>query len=149
MRPLVRSGKLGTPWERMQVENSSVLLLLASALWPPDEFVAVVLGVDEPHAARPKAAASRLRMIVNRMARPVNEIGGKPGETVALGLQREGMAVDVALDGAEGLRKALVYDYDVIVLDRDLPGLHGDRVCERLVNSDAHPPRARGLMLTG
>ncbi len=43
-------------------------------------------------------------------------------DTVALGLQREGMAVDIALDGAEGLRKAAVYDYDVIVLDRDLPG---------------------------
>jgi len=39
-------------------------------------------------------------------------------ETVALGLQREGMAVDVALDGAAGLRQAAVYDYDVIVLDR-------------------------------
>ncbi len=74
-------------------------------------------------------------------------------ETVALGLQREGMAVDVAFDGAEGLRKAAVYDYDVIVLDRDLPGVHGDRVCETLVDQDAHPPaahppRARVLMLT-
>jgi DNA-binding response OmpR family regulator len=74
-------------------------------------------------------------------------------DTVALGLQREGMAVDIALDGAEGLRKAAVYDYDVIVLDRDLPGVHGDRVCETLVNRhahppDVHPPRARVLMLT-
>jgi DNA-binding response OmpR family regulator len=73
-------------------------------------------------------------------------------ETVALGLKREGMAVDIALDGEAGLRNAVIYDYDVIVLDRDLPGMHGDRVCERLVNSDphpsSHPPRARVLMLT-
>jgi DNA-binding response OmpR family regulator len=69
-------------------------------------------------------------------------------ETVALGLRREGMAVDIALDGGAGLRNALVYDYDVIVLDRDLPGMHGDRVCETLINLDPHPPRARVLMLT-
>jgi DNA-binding response OmpR family regulator len=66
-------------------------------------------------------------------------------ETVALGLQREGMAVDVALDGAAGLRQAAVYDYDVILLDRDLPGVHGDRVCEALVEQGG---RARVLMLT-
>ena len=66
-------------------------------------------------------------------------------ETVGLGLQREGMAVDIALDGAAGLRQAAIYDYDVIVLDRDLPGVHGDRVCETLVERGG---RARVLMLT-
>jgi DNA-binding response OmpR family regulator len=66
-------------------------------------------------------------------------------ETVALGLQREGMAVDIAFDGAAGLRQVAIYDYDVIVLDRDLPGMHGDRVCERLVDQGG---RARVLMLT-
>jgi DNA-binding response OmpR family regulator len=66
-------------------------------------------------------------------------------ETVALGLQRDGMAVDIALDGAAGLRQAAIYDYDVIVLDRDLPGVHGDRVCETLVEQGG---RARVLMLT-
>ena len=66
-------------------------------------------------------------------------------ETVALGLQREGMAVDIAFDGASGLRRAAIYDYDVIVLDRDLPGVHGDRVCETLVSQGG---RARVLMLT-
>src|SRR5579871_5622183 len=55
------------------------------------------------------------------------------------------MAVDVALDGEAGLARALVNDYDVIVLDRDLPGLHGDRVCARLVDAGA---RSRLLMLT-
>ena len=39
------------------------------------------------------------------------------------------MAVDVALDGHAGLTRALINDYDVIVLDRDLPGMHGDEVC--------------------
>jgi DNA-binding response OmpR family regulator len=65
--------------------------------------------------------------------------------TVALGLRREGMAVDVALDGAAALQRATVTDYDVIVLDRDLPEIHGDRVCEKLVEAGGH---GRVLMLT-
>src|SRR5262249_19644737 len=47
-------------------------------------------------------------------------------ETVAVGLRRAQMAVDVALDGPSGLERALTAGYDVIVLDRDLPGMHGD-----------------------
>jgi DNA-binding response OmpR family regulator len=66
-------------------------------------------------------------------------------QTVATGLRREGMAVDVALDGDSALHHAAVYGYDVIVLDRDLPGVHGDRVCELLVQRGE---RARVLMLT-
>jgi DNA-binding response OmpR family regulator len=66
-------------------------------------------------------------------------------ETVATGLRREGMAVDVVLDGSAALRQAAVYGYDVIVLDRDLPGVHGDRVCQTLVEQGG---RARVLMLT-
>jgi DNA-binding response OmpR family regulator len=66
-------------------------------------------------------------------------------DAVALGLRREGMAVDIALDGASALRSASVYGYDVIVLDRDLPAVHGDRVCEALVAAGG---RARVLMLT-
>ena len=45
---------------------------------------------------------------------------------VAAGLRREGMAVDVALDGAAALEHVAVNRYDVVVLDRDLPGVHGD-----------------------
>jgi DNA-binding response OmpR family regulator len=66
-------------------------------------------------------------------------------ETVAAGLRREAMAVDIAFDGVAAIEQASVYDYDVIVLDRDLPKLHGDRVCERLASGGA---RARVLMLT-
>jgi len=66
-------------------------------------------------------------------------------ETVAVGLRQAGMAVDVALDGPAGLERALACDYDVIVLDRDLPGMHGDEVCGKLVAARC---RSRVLMLT-
>jgi DNA-binding response OmpR family regulator len=66
--------------------------------------------------------------------------------TVAAGLRDARMAVDVALDGQAGLTRALLNDYDVIVLDRDLPVMHGDEVCARLVAAGG---RSRVLMLTG
>jgi DNA-binding response OmpR family regulator len=66
-------------------------------------------------------------------------------QLVAVGLRRAQMAVDVALDGPDGLNRALTCDYDVIVLDRDLPGLHGDQVCRQLI---AAGRRSRVLMLT-
>jgi DNA-binding response OmpR family regulator len=65
--------------------------------------------------------------------------------TMAIGLRRAQMAVDVALDGSTGLEKALFNGYDVIVLDRDLPGTHGDDVCAELVMNRC---RSRVLMLT-
>ena len=66
-------------------------------------------------------------------------------ETVAAGLRREGMAVDVALDGLEALERAGVTAYDVVVLDRDLPCLHGDDVCRALAGAGG---MTRVLMLT-
>ena len=69
----------------------------------------------------------------------------KMAEAVAAGLRREGMAVDIALDGRQALDRAGVTGYDVIVLDRDLPGVHGDEVCRRLV-AEGHEGRI--LMLT-
>ena len=66
-------------------------------------------------------------------------------DAVAIGLRREGMAVDVALDGTTALEQAMITDYDVIVLDRDLPGRHGDEVCAELVRAGC---RSRVLMLT-
>ena len=56
---------------------------------------------------------------------------------VAEGLRREGMAVDVSLDGADALTHVTVNAYDVVVLDRDLPGVHGDQVCRRLLDQHA------------
>ena len=64
---------------------------------------------------------------------------------LARGLRREGLAIDVAGDGREALVKAAVASYDVVVLDRDLPAVHGDEVCRRLNALD--PPPAV-LMLT-
>ncbi len=66
-------------------------------------------------------------------------------EAIADGLRREGMAVDLAFDGAEALRHVSVTDYDVVVLDRDLPRIHGDQVCRTLVDRRV---RTRVLMLT-
>lgn len=65
--------------------------------------------------------------------------------TLAEGLRREGIAVDLAFDGSEALASAAVHDYDVVVLDRDLPGVHGDQVCRSLLSDGGH---ARVLMLT-
>jgi DNA-binding response OmpR family regulator len=64
---------------------------------------------------------------------------------MAVGLRREGMAVDLALDGEAALEHLAVNRYDVVVLDRDLPGVHGDDVCRALV---ADRSETRVLMLT-
>jgi DNA-binding response OmpR family regulator len=64
---------------------------------------------------------------------------------LAKGLRREGMAVDVAGDGDEALEHLTVTRYDVVVLDRDLPGTHGDEVCRQIVASGSG---SRVLMLT-
>jgi DNA-binding response OmpR family regulator len=64
---------------------------------------------------------------------------------IAAGLRREGMAVDVVLDGTTALDHLAVTCYDVVVLDRDLPGTHGDEVCRQLA---AERSESRVLMLT-
>jgi DNA-binding response OmpR family regulator len=66
-------------------------------------------------------------------------------EALARGLRRNGFAVDIALDGDQALKRTSVVDYDAVVLDRDLPAVHGDEVCRRLVGGE-RPPRI--LMLT-
>ena len=66
-------------------------------------------------------------------------------DAIARGLRREGMAVDLAPDGTDALVKARVVRYDVLVLDRDLPGVHGDDVC-RAVRSER--PETGIIMLT-
>jgi DNA-binding response OmpR family regulator len=67
------------------------------------------------------------------------------GAAIGTGLRREGMAVDVVLDGPAALEHLAVTRYDVVVLDRDLPGVHGDEVCRRIVAGDSG---SRVLMLT-
>ena len=66
-------------------------------------------------------------------------------EAIATGLRREAMAVDVVGDGASALEHVATNDYDILVLDRDLPVIHGDEVCRRVVSEH---PRTRVLMLT-
>lgn len=66
-------------------------------------------------------------------------------DAIAVGLRRESMAVDVAYDGGAALERLAVNDYDVLVLDRDLPVVHGDQVCRTLVEGGA---QVRVLMLT-
>jgi DNA-binding response OmpR family regulator len=64
---------------------------------------------------------------------------------IGTGLRREGMAVDVVLDGSDALDHLALTRYDVVVLDRDLPGVHGDEVCRQIVSGQS---QSRVLMLT-
>src|SRR5262245_49348357 len=66
-------------------------------------------------------------------------------DDLADGLRDQGIGADVAYDGSAAIEKALLSPYDVVVLDRDLPRIHGDAVCAALV---ASPSQARILMLT-
>ena len=66
-------------------------------------------------------------------------------DAVAQGLRHAAHAVDVVYDGGAALERIDVNDYDVVVLDRDLPGVHGDDVCQALVDRDGE---TRVLMLT-
>jgi DNA-binding response OmpR family regulator len=65
--------------------------------------------------------------------------------SIGTGLRREGVAVDVVLDGREALARIALTRYDVVVLDRDLPGVHGDEVCRQIA---AGQSETRILMLT-
>lgn len=75
----------------------------------------------------------------------VVEDHAKLAMTVATGLRQAGMAVDVVFDGRDALDHVAATPYDVVVLDRDLPEMHGDDVCRALV---ADGGRSRVLMLT-
>jgi DNA-binding response OmpR family regulator len=66
-------------------------------------------------------------------------------DAIAEGLRRQAMAVDVAYDGDQALQRLSVNDYDVVVLDRDLPMISGDQVCSTLVEAGVD---TRILMLT-
>jgi DNA-binding response OmpR family regulator len=76
-------------------------------------------------------------LVVEDMPRHANRI--------AEGLRDQGIAVDVAYDGHEAISKVNVNPYDVVLLDRDLPGIHGDRVCQIITHGE-DPPMI--LMLT-
>ena len=75
----------------------------------------------------------------------VVEDDGPLGEAIVRGLRQRALGVDLARDGAEALEKLASVDYDVVVLDRDLPVVHGDEVCRQLNKSQS---MTRVLMLT-
>src|SRR6202167_6674383 len=75
----------------------------------------------------------------------VVEDHAKLAMTLATGLRQAGMAVDIVFDGQDALDHLAVTTYDVVVLDRDIPGIHGDDVCRALV-AEGSPSRV--LMLT-
>ena len=64
---------------------------------------------------------------------------------IAEGLRDQGIAVDIAYDGHEAIAKVNVNPYEVVLLDRDLPGIHGDQLCQLITRTD-DPPMI--LMLT-
>ena len=66
-------------------------------------------------------------------------------DDIAEGLRDQGIAVDVAYDGLEGAAKLSIYEYDVVLLDRDLPGIHGDTLVRTIAERDESP---MVLMLT-
>src|SRR6202012_4295996 len=97
------------------------------------------------------APARRNRAVTSGSYKPVSvrvlviEDDEQLAQAIARGLRHACMAVDVVFDGASGFARATVNDYDVIVLDRDLPGMHGDELCARLIAAKC---RSRVLMLT-
>jgi DNA-binding response OmpR family regulator len=66
-------------------------------------------------------------------------------DTIAEGLRRRSIAVDICYDGDAALERVAVHRYDVVILDRDLPMVHGDEVCRRVVAAGG---QTRVLMLT-
>src|SRR5439155_11009099 len=91
-----------------------------------------------PRVVRSAREGKRVRVLVI-------EDDEQMAEAIGVGLRRAAMIVDVAFDGSAGLSRALTNDYDVVVLDRDLPGVHGDDICAALVEGSR---RSRVLMLT-
>ena len=83
-------------------------------------------------------AGDRVRVLVIEDERQL-------ADSIAQGLRLHAMAVDVAYDGEAGLERASINDYDVLVLDRDIPLISGDEVCATLVQSES---QTRILMLT-
>jgi DNA-binding response OmpR family regulator len=84
-------------------------------------------------------------MLVGQMRVLIAEDELRLADAIARGLRRQGMAVDLAPDGEQALSKSRIVRYDVLVLDRDLPGVHGDDVC-RMVRDER--PETGILMLT-
>jgi DNA-binding response OmpR family regulator len=102
------------------------------------------LAICEPEKQRQRRLADNLKA-AETMRVLVAEDHDRLARAVAAGLRRYGMTVDVALDGDDAMDRLAVSRYDVVVLDRDLPGVHGDEICRTLA---AERSASRVLMLT-
>jgi CheY-like chemotaxis protein len=132
-------GELG---DDPQAAARSAMVMIARGRMP------VVLAdrwCQDRHRQRDRAVTCAAPSLSATMRVLVVEDHGRLASAVAEGLRREGMAVDLAFDGHEALAHVTVNRYDVVVLDRDLPGVHGDQVCRALVASGGE---TRVLMLT-
>jgi len=89
--------------------------------------------------------ATHAIVILERMRLLLVEDEPDLADVVAEGLRDRGMAVDIALDGIVALEKLSTTEFDVMILDRGLPGVHGDEVCRTALRADRAP---RILMLT-
>ena len=106
----------------------------------PADYTLVTTGVAATltRLLRRRRHAQHVRVLIAEDERRL-------ADAIARGLRREGMAVDLAPDGDEALLKARIVRYDVVVLDRDLPGVHGDEVCRQVRHER---PETGILMLT-
>src|SRR5579871_6672029 len=100
---------------------------------------------DRPQSCLLRVPYAPLVILDQAMRVLIAEDERRLADAIARGLRREGMAVDLAPDGSDALIKARVVRYDVLVLDRDLPGVHGDEVC-RAIRSER--PETGIIMLT-
>jgi len=107
-------------------------------------FEVPLAGTTIVHPVIGRSGAGRV-MLKPEMRVLIAEDERRLADAIARGLRREGMAVDLAPDGSDALVKARIVRYDVVVLDRDLPGVHGDEVC-RAVRVER--PETGILMLT-
>src|SRR5262249_25830878 len=138
---LAHGGRICTPDQprpAVVTGGETVPKPLGGASWEEGWFSPAPAGKPRSRWGWPGRTGVTVRVLVI-------EDDEEMARAVASGLRRARMAVDVAFDGTAGLERALLNDYDVVVLDRDLPGLHGDEVCAELVAAGC---RSRVLMLT-
>ena len=147
-------GDLAQPFRRLGAERTGSQRGAGLGL----SIVAAIVAAHARHAEARCARAGRAARRDRPPARSVDQrhrgsavrmlvVEDERGlaDDIAEGLRDHGIAVDVAYDGLDAAAKVNLYPYDVIVLDRDLPGLHGDSIC-RLVADTDNP--AMILMLT-
>jgi two-component system, OmpR family, response regulator VanR len=149
-QPLAVRPTSRRPLEAELIRFPRIVGLLARAVWslcmPTRRYGLEASPSDAVHSTRLLCRSYVGRVMLPRSVRVlIAEDERRLADAIARGLRREGMAVDLAPDGSDALIKARVVRYDVLVLDRDLPGVHGDDVCRRVRDEQ---PDTGILMLT-